>query len=377
MHNCGPKSIYLLYISEFNEPHSLKYHRYFFTLTKKVFTQHMGRAKDLTTIEKTIIQNLVAKRWKTADIARSIDRSEKAVRFFRKTLEGQIDANSRENCGRKKKLSDRDIRRIIVFVKKDRFVTASQVQAELMLHHISTKTIKRYIRKDGRFESYWAARKPLITKTNRQKRLIWASEHLHWTPAQWRRVMWTDESPYVLRYDGKVRVWRMHNERYETRCTKATVKHDKKINVWGAFAAHGVGILHRIHGIMVKEMYHDILGNVMLPSADILFGRENYIFQQDNDPKHTANINKAFIVDNQIPTFDWPAQSPDLNPIENVWSILDQKCKDRRPNNEDELFQELQHAWNNLPVDLLTELVDSMPHRCAQVIAAKGGPNKY
>ena len=83
------------------------------------------------------------------------------------------------------------------------------------------------------------------------------------------------------------------------------------------------------------------------------------------------------IVDNQIPTVDWPAQSPDLNPIENVWSILDQKCKDRRPNNEDELFQELQHAWNNLPVDLLTELVDSMPHRCAQVIAAKGGPNKY
>ena len=125
MHNCGPKSIYLLYISEFNEPHSLKYHRYFFTLIKKVLTQHMGRAKDLTTIEKTIIQNLVAKRWKTADIARSIDRSEKAVRFFRKTLEGQIDANSRENCGRKKKLSDRDIRRIIVFVKKDRFVTAS------------------------------------------------------------------------------------------------------------------------------------------------------------------------------------------------------------------------------------------------------------
>ena len=80
MHNCGPKSIYLLYISEFNQPHSLKY---FFTLIKK----------DLTTVEKTIIQNLVAKRWKTADIARSIDRSEKAVRFFRKTLEGQIGAN--------------------------------------------------------------------------------------------------------------------------------------------------------------------------------------------------------------------------------------------------------------------------------------------
>ena len=90
---------------------------------------------------------------------------------------------------------------------------------------------------------------------------------------------------------------------------------------------------------MVKEMYHDILGNITLPSADMLSGRENHIFQQDNDPKHTAIIIKSIIVDNQIPTFNWPAQSLDLNPIENHWSILDQKCKYRRPSNEDELFQ--------------------------------------
>lgn len=337
----------------------------------------MGRAKDLSTAEKTHIQNLVAKGWKTAHIAQSIDRSETAVRYFRKKLEGQIAASSRENCGRKTKLSERDIRRLVIVVKRDRFVTASQVQAELNLEDVSMSTLKRYIRKYGGFESYWASRKPLITKSNRRKRILWAREHLNWTVEQWRRVMWSDESPYVLRFNGKVRVWRMHNERYETRCTKATVKHDKKINVWGAFAAHGVGMLHRIEGIMKKEMYRDILENVMVPSADLLFGRENYIFQQDNDPKHMAKINKDFIFDNQIPTFNWPAQSPDLNPIENLWSILDQACKNRRPNNEEELFQVLQHAWENLSVSLLTDLVDSMPRRCAQVIAAKGGPTKY
>ena len=84
--------------------------------------------------------------------------------------------------------------------------------------------------------------------------------------------------------------------------------------VWGAFSATGVGILHRIEGIMNKEIYNDLLANVMLPSADILFGRENWIFQQDNDPKHTAKINKDFLIENEVPTLPWPAQSPDLNP---------------------------------------------------------------
>ena len=60
--------------------------------------------------------------------------------------------------------------------------------------------------------------------------------------------MWTDESPYVLRFGKRQRVWRTFNERYAWFATKATVKHDKKINVWGAFAAHGVGNLYWIKG---------------------------------------------------------------------------------------------------------------------------------
>jgi len=103
----------------------------------------------------------------------------------------------------------------------------------------------------------------------------------------------------------------------------------------------------------------------------------NCYFQQDNDPKHTANSIKAYLANYEVPTLPWPSQSPDLNPIENLWSILDDKVKDRNPQNEEQLFTVLQNAWNALEPELLTKLADSMPKRIAAVIEAKGFPTKY
>jgi transposase len=73
----------------------------------------------------------------------------------------------------------------------------------------------------------------------------------------------------------------------------------------------------------------------------------------------------------------WPSQSPDLNPIENLWSILDLKTKERKPQNEQELFETLETAWYELDRDLLTRLVDTMPERVRKVIESKGFPIEY
>jgi hypothetical protein len=208
-------------------------------------------------------------------------------------------------------------------------------------------------------------------------RLEWCHERKNWTIEQWRKILWSDESPYVLRYAKRFRVWRMHNERYNPQVCRATVKHDKKINVWGCFAAHGVGKLYRVEGILDAKGYHSILQRQMKPSMNQLFPDKNSFFQQDNDPKHTANINKSYLRRYEVPTLPWPSQSPDLNPIENLWSILDDRVKNRVPNSEKELFQVLEEAWNNLPVALLTSLVDSMPRRVAAVIQNKGFATKY
>jgi hypothetical protein len=136
----------------------------------------------------------------------------------------------------------------------------------------------------------------------------------------------------------------MHNERYHPECTIASVKHDVKIMVWGSVTAHGVGDLHQVDGIMLHDQYRNILKTRMLPSARRLFNRKRWVFQQDNDPKHTAKLTKKWFIDNKAEKEVWPAQSPDLNPIENLWSILDDRCNKRKPQIPEELFEMLEEG---------------------------------
>jgi transposase len=71
---------------------------------------------------------------------------------------------------------------------------------------------------------------------------------------------------------------------------------------------------------------------------------------------------------------DWPAQSPDLNPIELWWDEVQRRLdKEGKPTSEDDLFNKIKHVWDNIPSDTLNKLIDRMPRVCKAVIAAKGG----
>ena len=112
----------------------------------------------------------------------------------------------------------------------------------------------------------------------------------------------------------------------------------------------------------------------------MLLGR-GFTFQQDNDPKHTAQIVKKYFQnkekDGTLRLLDWPSKSPDLNPIEHAWKILDDKLRDRNPQNEEQLFDSLKESWAKIDEKILGNLVDSMGRRCQAVIANKGYPTKY
>ena len=86
---------------------------------------------------------------------------------------------------------------------------------------------------------------------------------------------------------------------------------------------------------------------------------------------------KSFLSKKQIELLEWPAQSPDLNPIEHLWAILDKKCGTRCLKRKEDLKIMLQEAWADIDSDTTKKLVESMPCRLAEVIKAKGGPTRY
>ncbi len=119
------------------------------------------------------------------------------------------------------------------------------------------------------------------------------------------------------------------------------------------------------------------LEHFMLPSADKLYGDADFISQQDLAPAHTANGTKSWFNDHGVTVLDWPANSPDLNPIENLWGIVKREIRDTRPNNADELKATVKETWASIPPQQCHKLITSMPRRIEAVIKAKGAPTKY
>ena len=103
------------------------------------------------------------------------------------------------------------------------------------------------------------------------------------------------------------------------------------------------------------------------------------IFQQDNNPKHMANSMKDWFAENELKVMDWPPQSLDLNPIENLWQQVDVELR-RRPgiiSGKVELWEKIEKVWEEINVETCINLIESMPRRIQEVIKAKGGYTKY
>ncbi len=131
-------------------------------------------------------------------------------------------------------------------------------------------------------------------------------------------------------------IWKSRSQSGEAQnpcCLKSSVKFPQSVMIWAAMSSAGVGLLCFLKSTVNAAIYQEILEHSMPPSADKLYGDADFIFQQDLVPAHTAKGTKSWFNDHGVTVLDWPANSPDLNSIENVWGIVKRKMKDTRPSN--------------------------------------------
>ncbi len=145
--------------------------------------------------------------------------------------------------------------------------------------------------------------------------------------------------------------------------------------VWGAMSSAGVGPLCFLRSKVNTAVYQEVLEHFMLPAADQLYGDADFIFQQDLAPAHSAKASSTWFKDHGIPVLNWPANSPDLNPIENLWGIVKRKMRYARPNNAEELKATIRATWALITTWAVpqTDRLHATPHCCSN--SGKRSPN--
>uniref|UniRef100_A0AAY5KPB9 Tc1-like transposase DDE domain-containing protein n=1 Tax=Esox lucius TaxID=8010 RepID=A0AAY5KPB9_ESOLU len=346
----------------------------------------MGRSKDLSDFDKG--QIVMARR-----LGQSISETAGLVGCSRSTVvstyrqwseEGQT-TNRRQGVGRPRLIDAPGQRMLSRLVRTDRRSTVAQVSEHFndgYGRNVSQHTVHRTLLRMGlRRRSPDGV--PMMTPDHCRKRLQWAHERRNWTLEQWKKVAWSDESHFLLHHvDGRVRVRRLPGEVMAPECTEEREQAGGgSVMLWATFCWETLGPGIHVDVNLTDAAYLNIVADQLHPFMAMVFPDGSGLFQQDNSPCHTAHIVREWFEehDEEFKVLPWPPNSPDLNPIEHLWDVLDQQVRSTPapPRNLQELKDLLLMSWCQIPQDTFRGLVESMPLRIAAVMAAHGGPTAY
>ncbi len=205
------------------------------------------------------------------------------------------------------------------------------------------------------------------------RRVLWVKAHLKLTVSKWKSVLWSDKSKFEIFVGNHGRCFlRAKEEGDLPACYQHSVQKPASLMMWGCISAYGMGSLHVLEGTMNAESYIKVLEQHMLPSRWHLFQGRPCVFQQDNAKPHTAAITTAWLRSRRVCVLNWPACSPDISPIENIWHIIKWKIHQRRPQTLQQLETYIRQEWDQIPTPKLQKLITSKPRHLQTVLKRRG-----
>ena len=281
----------------------------------------------------------------------------------------------KEGSGRPSEITEEVLELVEQAMKADDETTATQLHALLVSHsvYISLSTILR-----SRGLLGWTFRGSkycqLIRNENKSKRLLWAIQNIHEAlVCGFEDVIWTDETTVQLESHRR----HSYRKKGEPAVLKPRPKHPTKVHVWAGISKKGKTPIVIFEGLMDATFYITVLRNGLLPFIQSTCP-DSHRFMQDNDPKHTSKKAAEFFASEGVNWWKTPPESPDLNPIENLWHELKEYIRrEIKPSNKSELVSGIKLFWNTVDTHKCCKYINHLRKVVPRVIELEGAATGY
>lgn len=316
--------------------------------------------------ERNKILFMLGQNKNTSEIARDIQRSRKTVKYVIKKFRETGLTSRRRGSGREVTFDDEFRSKVLEYFVINPMKTYPEAIQENSWT-CSKSWISKFL-KQHNIRAFVAPKKPALSDEHVLQRHTFATITSDWTLEHWQKVIFSDEKTIQSYANGRVKIKRVRGAAFDPNFIVTVPRKKFAINMWGCMVGsdYSFEVFH-VDKHFNAALYRYLLKRVAFPLFGSKYEGVQFVFQQDNASIHTARIIKEYFDENDIEPLYWPACSPDLSPIENLWAILQNRVNIRlrkeSASNQTELFRIVSEESQLIDKSTLEKLYQSMTKR--------------